>query len=143
MKYKELKLAILGEPMAKQSCRFTKTGIKYQPKKITDNSTNTQYQIIQQLPIGFEPFDSELSVDYVFYYSYPKTMLKNKSLLKRISSGEVFYKVSKPDIDNLQKQINDIMNSIVYIDDSRIVNATARKLYSDKPRIELYIQAIK
>lgn len=135
-----MKITILGEPMAKQSCRFTRKGIKFQPKAITDNSKSLKFQIIQQLPKGFIPLDEPIKIDYKFYYAYPKALLKTKAGRLRASNGDVIYKSSKPDIDNLQKQINDAMNSIVYIDDSRIVEITARKQYSSTPRIEIWVE---
>ncbi len=133
---------ILGEPMAKQSCRFTRKGIKFQPQTITNNSNSLKVQIIQQLPRGYIPLDEPLEIDYKFYYSYPKALIQTKANKLKIQLGQLFYKHTKPDIDNLQKQINDAMNSVVYLDDSRIVKISAEKLYSDVPRIEITVTPI-
>lgn len=133
---------ILGEPMAKQSCRFTRKGIRFQPKAITDNSNSLKYQIIQQLPMGFKPFDIPLEIDYKFYYAYPKALKQTKANKLKIQLGQLFYKHTKPDIDNLQKQINDAMNSVVFLDDSRIVKISAEKLYAEIPRMEIEVTPI-
>lgn len=46
---------------------------------------------------------------------------------------------TRPDIDNYIKQVFDALNGIVWEDDGQIVTVTARKFFSNVPRIEILI----
>ncbi len=47
--------------------------------------------------------------------------------------------VVKPDLDNVYKML-DALNHVVFVDDSQIVEAIIRKVYSDRPRLEVTIE---
>jgi Holliday junction resolvase RusA-like endonuclease len=49
----------------------------------------------------------------------------------------------RPDLDNCIKTIADSLNDIAYIDDSFIVEVTARKWWTEEPRVELKIEEIE
>jgi len=42
--------------------------------------------------------------------------------------------VSRPDVDNLIKFVNDSLNDVLWIDDAIIYEMVMRKFYSDRPR---------
>ncbi len=134
---KNINIIIKGNPLAKQSARFSKRGFSYQPKHITQYKENLQHQIISQLPFGFTPIDNAVEIEYRFIFSYLKTHSKKKR-----ADGYIM-KTTKPDIDNLQKAVNDAMNSIVIIDDSLICRAIVEKVYGEVPSIELTIRSIE
>jgi len=47
---------------------------------------------------------------------------------------------AKPDADNLVKAAKDAMNGIVWLDDSQVVEFSAAKRYSTKPRVEITVE---
>ena len=65
-------------------------------------------------------------------------MPKPKSFKRKI----VYWHHIKPDIDNLQKMLLDILNGIVFNDDSCVSSINCIKVYDDKPRTEFTIQQL-
>jgi len=51
-------------------------------------------------------------------------------------------KTTKPDIDNMAKYYLDVMNDLVYDDDRFVTELWCEKLYSVKPKVEIYITPI-
>lgn len=51
-------------------------------------------------------------------------------------------KPTKPDIDNLAKYYLDVMNELVYDDDRYITELWCEKLYSVKPKVEIWVNPI-
>jgi Holliday junction resolvase RusA-like endonuclease len=139
-----MKLTILGVPFAKQSFRFTKTGIKYQPKAIKEKQKSVRQQIIEQLPVNFHPFTCPIIVtELIFVFPPLKSFSKRK--LKALEKGEYIYKITKPDLhDNLSKSLFDAMEGIVYQNDSQICELrNVKKVYGLKPRIEVELFGIR
>lgn len=148
-----LKLEILGIPFAKQSFRYgkpitTKAGTtftpKYKPKGVEQSAQNIKQQIISQLPQGFVPYSKQVTIEKL-HFCFPPLKSASKATLKRIVSGERYLnawvlKTTKPDIDNLEKNLWDALNGIVFVDDSLIcVKNQIVKRYSLRPRICLEI----
>jgi Holliday junction resolvase RusA-like endonuclease len=139
-----MKLVILGEPKPKQSARFRnvkgKAGKKdfimaYQTKDVIDNATNAGKYVLSQLPLDHVLYDQAIGAKLKFIFPPLKSWSKaTKSLFE---NGNVIYKISKPDIDNLQKSIFDALNKIVYVDDSRVSKVEAEKIYGKEPKIEI------
>lgn len=137
----KLKFVILGEPIPKQSARFTKAGFAFQPKKIVNGKDNIRTQIINHLPNGFELISEPLAIlQLKFVFTPPKTLKKwEKDIL---NSGGELIKTTKPDLDNLEKMLYDAMESVVFDNDSKIYNKTnIRKCYGLKPRIEIELES--
>ena len=132
-----LKFQILGIPVPKQSMKVTKGGIKYQPKKITNAARNIRAQIANQLPRGFEPFDKHLRIYYRFVFPYTSDISKRKR-----NSGIKLWKDKKPDIDNLQKLINDAMEGVVFVRDAQICSIRAEKFMDSVPRVDVEVSLL-
>ena len=49
----------------------------------------------------------------------------------------------KPDIDNIAKTVLDALNSVAYRDDTQVVELQLRKQYSEKPRVEIYMEELE
>jgi Holliday junction resolvase RusA-like endonuclease len=122
-----LEFNLLGTPIAKQSTRFktVKTGNKifstsFQTGKIKKETENLRWQIIEQLPDGFKPFENQVKILYLrFRFPYLKSFSKKR--IKDIEQeGRDKFKTTKPDLDNLEKMLWDAMNGVVFTDDSII-----------------------
>jgi len=136
-----MRFTFFGKPFAKQSTKFTRKGFVYTPAKIKTAENNIRVQAIQQLPKGFIPFQGEVFVTKCHFIFAPPKSLRKKDL-RRIKEGGTVYKMTKPDLsDNLNKLLYDALESIVFINDSRIVAMdNVKKYYGFTPRIELEIQ---
>jgi Holliday junction resolvase RusA-like endonuclease len=79
---------------------------------------------------GRAPFSGALSVEVTTIMPVPKSWsLKRKAAAL---SGEE-KPAKKPDIDNCLKLIFDAINTVVFQDDSQIVQLVAEKKYGEKP----------
>ena len=130
VQFRTIKLTLFGEPMPKQSVRANKDGHFYQPQKQVDRKKDYQKQIMEQLPVGFRMFTTEVHITKFHCIFQPlKKFHKIKGRMDALRNGEIFYKNTKPDlIDNLKKLVFDSMSGIVCKDDSIIVteNDTAK-----------------
>lgn len=134
-----MKLTIFGTPVALQSFKYTKTGIKYQPKHIKESKHSMIVQLVNQLPKKYVPFTGPVVIsELAFVFPLLKSFSKKK--LAQIGKGIKIYKKTRPDLDNLCKNLFDVMNGIVWMDDSQIVElSNVTKLYGPVPGIYICI----
>jgi len=123
-------------PLAHQSVRFGRRGIKYKPKKVLDYQKYVRTLIENQLPEDFNiiPAGCPIKVNYIEYvYAYPKSMAKKRRILKAP-------KVTKPDLqDNLNKAFFDALEGLIYEQDQNIVEINNMAKYygpEDKIRVQ-------
>ena len=123
-------------PLAHQSVRFGRGGIKYKPKKVLDYQKYVRTLIENQLPKDFNIISAgcPIKVNYIEYiYAYPKSMAKKRRILKAP-------KVTKPDLqDNLNKAFFDALEGLVYEQDQNIVEINNMAKYygpEDKIRVQ-------
>ena len=130
----KLSFDIYVKPLAHQSFRIGRNGIRYKPKKIVDYQRNIKALIVEQLPKDFDIITSgsEIKVNYIEYiYSYPKSFSKKK----RVKT----FKTTKPDLqDNLNKAFFDSLEGIVYEQDQNIVEINRMsKFYGETDQIRV------
>jgi Holliday junction resolvase RusA-like endonuclease len=134
-----MKLIIKGEPMAKQSFRFTMQGRKYPDKEVKEWAGQARAQIEAQLPQGHIPYQKGVIIKDLTF-AYP--VLKNTPgyQLRHLDQGGLLYKKTKPDLDNLQKNLFDACKGVVFLDDSQIVEITnIKKIFARQPEITFEI----
>jgi len=131
----KLKLNLDIKPLAHQSFRIGRNGIKYKPKKVKDYQESLISLVVEQLPKDFciITAGSEIKVNYIEYiYAYPKSFSKKN----RVKT----FKTTKPDLqDNLNKAFFDALEGLVYEQDQNIVEINGMtKFYGqeDKIRVE-------
>jgi len=135
-------IKIIGTPMQKQSARFVKTGSfmrSYQPKELQNYIAQAKIQLINQLPSDWKPIEGKVIISgLVFIFPPLKTWSQKKT--KALEAGEVLFKESRPDLDNLQKSLFDICNGLLWRDDSQIVRIEQmEKVYGFQPMTELIL----
>lgn len=142
---------IYGVPIAKQSFRYTvgktKNGKhyakKYQPEKIEKEKLNTRDQIIR-IKLNEYPYDFPLSGNIVIEeltFEFPVLKSFSKKKLKVVQDGWKLYKNTQPDLDNLEKNLWDAAEGIVFINDAQIVEKKqVRKIYSFEPKTVLILR---
>lgn len=96
-------------------------------------------QAMQQANFGVGVFDEPLRLDLRAEFPIPKSMTKRNRA--RALTGEI-RPAKRPDIDNIYKLAADALNTIVFRDDSLIVEATLRKFYSEQPKLVITVQPI-
>ena len=138
-----MKIIIKGKPKEKQSARFAKIGNymkSYQPKELMNVIADMKMQIRQQLPKDFKPITGEIFIREVSFI-YPPLKSFSKKKLNALEDDEDVYKTTKPDIDNLLKNLFDCCNGLVWVDDSRIVNImNVNKVYGLVPQTKLVLE---
>tara|TARA_R100000008_G_C3587683_1_gene173891 strand:- start:7371 stop:7781 length:411 start_codon:yes stop_codon:yes gene_type:complete len=125
-------------PLAHQSFRVGRNGIKYKPKKVKDYQNIIQILTVEQLSKDFNiiPSGSTIFVNYIEYiYAYPKSFSKKKKM-------EVVYKTTKPDLqDNLNKAFFDALEGLVYEQDQNIVVIKRMsKFYGETDKIKVQFE---
>ena len=134
----KLCLEIRGIPKAKQSFKYTRTGIKYRPAGVTKEQDSIRAQTLSQLPPEFKPFTGPVTMQVVFKFPPLKGM--NKKIREQISNNGIVPKTTKPDQDNLVKLLNDALEGIVYLKDSQVWKLTSMKIYGDTPGISIVVE---
>lgn len=67
---------------------------------------------------GWELLDEPLELSVIFYLPRPKSVTRTHPAVM-------------PDVDKLLRAVFDSLSGVIYLDDSRIIRATAQKLYAD------------
>lgn len=115
----EFTFTLLGEPKPKARPRTVRQGRfvhTYNPK--TSAYTSYLTQIAQIAPLV--PYSCPLVVHMTFYLIKPKTVKRS-------------YPSVGGDLDNYVKEVSDLCNKRIWVDDSQICRLVLTKLYADKP----------
>jgi Holliday junction resolvase RusA-like endonuclease len=134
-------IVIDGEPKGKGRPRFAM--IKGHARAFTPKETRSyesalrlmaQIAMKSRLPIE-GPVEIEVTALMPVPQSWPKW--KREAALRND-----WYATGKPDCDNLLKVI-DGLNKIVFVDDSQIVTASIKKLFSAKPSLAITVTPLR
>lgn len=135
-------LTVYGNPVAQGRPRFSRQGgfVKaYDPIK------SKAYKALIRLELqpllsdpDFKPIEQACCLNLKVFRAMPKSFSKKKreeALLGYIRP------TTKPDTDNYVKGVLDALNGTVLKDDSVVCEIFARKFYSERPRIEVVLEA--
>jgi len=132
---------IEGIPIGKGRPKFFRRGNfvgTYTPGKTREYENSV---ISQALPYKPDiPLNIPLAVKLRFYFPIPSSATKK---FKTKAITELVPVTKKPDLDNCVKAILDPLNTIFWTDDKLIVEILAKKFYSERPRIEVFIKEVK
>lgn len=113
-------------PYGKGRPRFTKQGHAYTPAKTVAKEAEIKYWLIHE---GAPKFEGPVCVKIDAFFQKPKSAPKSR----------VFH-MTKPDLSNVAKTVEDAGNGILWDDDKQIVSMTLTKQYGDPERIELAVE---
>ena len=84
--------------------------------------------------VPYEPIDGKaVSLSVLWVFPYPKSARKHRP-------GWIRYKITRPDADNLNKMLKDVMTDMgFWRDDALISVECVSKVYGDEPGIEVLI----
>ena len=137
-------LVVLGNPRGQGRPRATSKGkfaSVYEDKK--DKMAKQDIAVIVQQQAPEQLLDCPLRVDLKFYFPRPKGHYgsgRNSGVLKPQFTNALY--TSKPDVDNLCKLVLDALTGIFWRDDACVVESYIKKMYSDKPRTEIFINRL-
>ena len=109
--------------IAQKRHRFAR-GFLYDPSA---KDKKTAYKEIKEQFTG-EPYTDALKIAFTFNIKRPKSHWNKYSL----KPSAPIYHTKRPDIDNYVKFYMDCMNKVVYLDDSQVIELSAKKIYNDK-----------
>lgn len=134
-------ITITGHPVPKGRPRFAMRGGR--PRTYTDAKTSrweSDARLEARARLGARrpltgPLRLEVGIHLTIPASWPDWK-RNAALRGNIRP------TGKPDLDNVLKATKDAMNGILWLDDSQVVDITARKHYTDAPRVTLIVTAL-
>ena len=135
-----IKFTVYGEPVAQGRPRATTINghvRMYDPKKSRDYKNYIRLAASEHKPEKI--LEGPLSMKVTIYRPSLKSFSKKKALLAE--SGQI-RPITKPDVDNYIKGIKDALKSVIWKDDSQVVELHASKYYSQNPRIEIEIKEL-
>lgn len=134
-----IKFEILGQPIAKQRPRVTRSGIAYTPSKTVNYEAVVRFTY-QSLYPQREPILGCIEASIIAVFPIPKSYPKYKTA--QLICGYNNYD-KKPDCDNLAKIILDSLNGIAYKDDSQVTSLHVSKEYGTQPRVIVTLKELE
>lgn len=137
---------IPGEPVAKGRPRFRAITARdgrsfvntYTPAK-TKAYERALAMMAKVAMRGEPPLEGPLRVKVTAFLTVPASWSNKK---RDAALAGTVCAISRPDADNYQKAAWDALNSIVWLDDSQIVDAHMVKIYDENPRLKIEIEPI-
>ena len=133
-----LTIIISGNPLGKIRSRKGSQGAWYNPQE--DIMRINERKVKEQLPDGFSIIKKNIPVIVnLIAFFLPLKKEITKEFLEKIQNEDVYY-THKPDRDNIDKFVLDILSGIVFCDDDHVCDGSIQKYYTpDNPRIEVEI----
>lgn len=120
----------------KQSTRFTKEGRRYTPKGVRENAAALAAMFAEHVPD--KPLAGPLYLDVTFAYPW------RKSESKKRRDAAIQWKDTKPDCDNLYKQVADVMERCGFFEnDAQIATVGISKQWRDNPSLSIRLGEIE
>jgi Holliday junction resolvase RusA-like endonuclease len=138
-----IQFTVYGTPVGKGRPKFSTFNghaTAYTPAKTVNYENLVKLSYQQQCGGKMYEKDVPLAIDIMAHFPIPKSVSKKKADMMRAGT---IRPTKKPDLDNCIKSICDALNGIAYYDDAQIVEVTMWKFYSDEPKAEITIRAVK
>lgn len=133
---------VLGDPVAQGRPRFSRQGgfVKaYDPAKSRDYKSYVRLIAAQNAPDS--PVEGAIEFSLRIYRAIPKGMPKYK---REAAKEGRLRPVTKPDVSNVLKGVEDALKGVWYKDDSQIVGfGVLGKWYDERPRIEIMMRELE
>lgn len=133
---------VLGDPVAQGRPRFSRQDgfVKaYDPAKSRDYKSYVRLIAAQNAPVT--PVEGAIEFSLRIYRAIPKGMPKYK---REAAKEGRLRPVTKPDVSNVLKGVEDALKGVWYKDDSQIVGyGVLGKWYDERPRIEIMMRELE
>ena len=138
----QIELIVYGNPVAQGRPRFSRQGGFVKAYDPIQSKSYKQLIRLELQPLlsdpDFTPIDKACCLNLKVFRAMPKSFSKKKR--EEASLGYI-RPTTKPDTDNYVKGVLDALNGTVLKDDSVVCEIFARKFYSERPRIEVVLEA--
>ena len=144
MIYHELKIS--GQPIAQKRHRdISKNGIQWRYDPSAKDKQNFLKKALSKQNVAFgscptKPYTTALKVSCIFTFEHLKSHFRTGKYKYFLKENPPFFKVTKPDIDNLQKFVYDSLNGVFWKDDSVIVESYSYKCYQYVASTKVFIE---
>ena len=128
-----------ADPVGKQRARYAKRGnhvMAYTPDKTRNYETLIKAAAIEAMGSS-EPLETPVTLYLYIRIPIPKSYSKKRA---QDCLNGLEKPIRKPDASNILKSVEDGMNSIVYKDDSQIVNIHVTKVYCSISGIDVCVK---
>ena len=135
----QITFTIPGPPHGKGRPRFARRGnfvATYTDSKTASYEDQIRFYALQAMGSS-KPLETALEAVIYIRLPVPKSYPK-KRVAACLSGSE--WPCKKPDWDNVAKSVCDAMNSIIFVDDSQIVECHVRKVYSTTAGVDVLIK---
>jgi Holliday junction resolvase RusA-like endonuclease len=130
---KKIEIFVPIKPLPKQSYRhkhkiYIKNGKKvrknlsYTNERIVNHAEYIRWFVKQYVSAhyrGFRPFSQFVGYELLEFIYEPLKSMK-RATVDKIKNGGLVYKTTRPDFENLEKQLNDALQGVLFTDDSII-----------------------
>ena len=126
-----IKIVINSKPIALKRHRVGKFGRMYDP------SSKDKKKTIQEIK-KFKPdvkLKGSILIEYKFFYKRPKSHYRTGKFSNILKDNAPKHHINKPDLDNIIKYYNDVLQMNFIEDDSQIVCVWAVKKYSSESQV--------
>lgn len=135
-----IQFTVYGEPVAQGRPRFSSQGgftKVYDPAKSKDFKKYVKLVASENRPDHL--LEGPIQMDVKIFKPSLKGFSKKKAAL---AEEGVLRPLTKPDVDNYVKGVKDALKSVIWKDDSQVVDLHISKWYSEIPRIEITINEL-
>lgn len=109
----------------------------YNPKM--EQRKKYQWQIRPQFNRD-KPIGGPIRLKCTYYMKIP---IHTSSIRKKQMLNGKIYHIVRPDIDNLNKFLNDSLKEVIFLDDSQIVEMESTKVYGENPKTVVQVEEIE
>tara|TARA_R110002012_G_scaffold151333_1_gene311232 strand:- start:1248 stop:1661 length:414 start_codon:yes stop_codon:yes gene_type:complete len=114
---------------------------------VYDPSSKDKKIAILQIKEQFtgEPYTDALKISFVFHIKRPKAHFRTGKYSDELKKTAPVYHTKRPDVDNYVKFYMDCMNKTVYLDDSQVIEISAKKEYveeDEEPFVEILLEEV-
>jgi len=137
----EITFTVPMTPVAKARARSTGRGGRHITPSKTRKAEADIATYATRAMAGRQPLTGPVELRLAFYFTPPASWPASK---REKALRYMAWKISKPDVDNLQKSVMDAGNGILWKDDSQIaVIGRITKQYDTAARIEVAVKAME
>ena len=130
-------ITLLGQPVPWARTQGGKTGQRFTPARQRNNAATLRMAAMREMMFdAHKPFEEAVRLTILAEFQIPKSWpkwRKNGAIL-----GESPHS-SKPDLDNIIKQIKDAFKGVVYRDDALVSEISAKKRYGVQPKLVITV----